>query len=354
MQYIDERAIVSDRVIMKLAAAYKPNVNPLNAKEIIKKITSSKEKEIIGFDYCAKPQYCYDGIRDAFDEIPLPSRPLKKLYKDKIKESKLKFQLLEAIGTEELGVQSRLLYGFPSKKLINKAYDLIQLPQSPPGNKIPLSSAKKILKEQLHKMNLPWKIETKKMVAGALVAPAKSTVFLSSAYKYTDMSIKRLAIHEIGTHAVRSMNARIQPLKIFRNFPNYIGTEEGLAAFNENFTGNLFNDTIRKYAGRVMAVEYAEDHDLIETYQYLKKFLKPNTSAHISLRVKRGLSNSKSLGSFSKDYVYLKGYFEIQKYVKKHPMRFLYYGKTSTDSIKLIKKIEKDLIPIQYYPPLIG
>lgn len=349
---ITPETIASDKAIMKIASSYKSQVSPINIAQITKYISLSTPNSILGFSY-QKEMFDIEDIRAKFSEIQLPSKPLKKLYQEKISESIQKFELAQAVGTEDFAEKSQKVYGFPSKKLISTAYDLLSLEKGPIQKKISLIEAKQILKEELSNLGLPWKVQSRKMLSYANVQPAKSTVTLCSTHRFSERNIKRLAVHEIGTHSVRSMNARLQPLLIFRNFPHYIETEEGLAAFNEEITGYLFNDTIRKYAGRVVAVEYAQEHTLKETYKFLQKYFPNPQALNIAIRVKRGLPNTDTIGAFTKDYVYLKGFLDVRKYLQREPLKHLYYGKISLPWIDLVKKLEPELTPIRYFPPLL-
>lgn len=342
-----------DKDIIKVAASYRSQVSPTNANDIMRYILKKKKDVgIIGFSYNPGKNDVSE-IQERFSQIEIPPRPLKQLYKEKIQESIEKFKLGYARGTANFSEVSESVYGYPSKKLIAKAYDILTLEPGPTHEKITQNEAKKILIQELKRMGLSWKVQSKKMLSYAMVSPAQNTVTLSSTHTFSETTVRRLAIHEIGTHSVRSMNARQQPLKIFRNFPRYIATEEGLAAFNEEITGHLYNDTIRKYAGRVIAVEYAQDHTLMETYNFLKKYFTETQALYIALRVKRGLPNTESHGAFTKDHVYLKGFLDVKEYVKKNPLKNLYYGKVNLEYANLIEKLEPELKPIKYFPPLV-
>jgi uncharacterized protein (TIGR02421 family) len=347
--YITDEVKKVDSEVFKLAGAYRPKINPVNSELASEHTIGGKqfefEYEVNGADH--------SQIKDELSAISVPSGLFSNLYKDKIQELKIKLSLAEAIGTDDFSKKSKQLYGFPKRKLVDKAYSLLELPRDEPEVKIDISDAKQVLEQQLLALKIDWKVSYKKMLTSASVIPEKKEVKLSSSFSFSENTIRRLAIHEIGTHGVRAMNGRLQPLRIFRNFPGYMATEEGLAVFNEEITGLLNNDSVRQYAGRVVAIAYAENHTLAETYKYLCKYFDKETACMISLRVKRGLKNSDSLGSYSKDYVYLKGLFNVEKYAKTKALKYLYYGKVSLEHIKVVQKVEPELNKIKYFPPLI-
>lgn len=362
MVYITKEIKELDSKVVKLAASYKPRVNPSNLYQIQQKILSVdkdgksnllevEKAGILGFSYKQR-QRSFEKEIKALEEIKVPIGAFKKLYRHKIDESIKKLRMLESLGTADFAERSKELYGYPSKELIKKAYEILELPIVEDQETFNAQKAKRLLQKDLDELNLKWKITTKKLLGYALINTAKQSVVLSSNHNFTENTIKRLAVHEIGTHGVRYLNARLQPLKIFKNFPGYLATEEGLAAFNEELSGYLNNKTLKRYAGRVIAVEYAQDHNLFETYVYLKKYFDKSDALSIAMRVKRGLPNSESLGAFTKDYVYLKGFLEVKEYVKKNPLKYLYYGKVNMGYMKLIKKLEKELKPVKFHPLL--
>lgn len=364
MVIITPEIIEFDSKVIRLAAAYRSRATPNNLYMIQQKIlakdtlgTSSlhdveSQVGILGFSYNYRKRDNSDVVQ-ALKDLKVPRGLLKGLYVDKINESILKMKMLEAIGTDRFSDASRKLYGYPDKKLIDKAYGILDLEPNQRGETFSTQKGKTLLKKKLDEMGIKWKINSRKLLGYALVTPSKHQVTLSSNHKYTEETINRLAVHEIGTHGVRYMNAKAQPLKIFKNFPGYLATEEGLAAFTEEITGYLNNDTLRRYAGRVVAVEYAQNHTLLETYDYLKQFFDGANALHIAMRIKRGLPNSESFGAYTKDHVYLRGFMKIKEYIKNNPLRYLYYGKVGVEYLKIIKKLEPELTKIRYFPPLI-
>jgi len=355
--HITEEIKKFDKDVIKLASKYKAIQTPINFHEIQNKIlkynsnNKLKDLEIIGFSYKSKEE-SYQEYINKLKDLKIPRGIFKELYKNKINESINKLNLLENLSKESFSEASKKLYGYPDKNLIDKAYSLLDLPEIVDNEKMSAIKAKNLLEKYLKDLNLDWNINIKNLMGYALIKPSKKQVTLSSNHKFSESTIKRLAVHEIGTHGVRYLNGSLQPLKIFKNFPGYLATEEGLAAFNEELSGYMNNLTLKRYAGRVIAVDYAKDHNLIETFQYLTKYFTNIDAINIAMRVKRGLPNTESLGSYTKDHIYLQGFINVKEYVKKNPLKYLYYGKINMDYLKLIKKIEPELKKIKYHPIL--
>jgi len=153
--------------------------------------------------------------------------------------------------------------------------------------------------------------------------------------------VKRLAVHELGTHALRTENGLLQLLKLFKNgFAKYLETEEGLAAYNEYRSGLMTTSILRNYAGRVIAVNKALKSDFAGTYRHLRKFFSKKMSWKLAVRAKRGLKDTSKPGAYTKDCVYLKGFIEVLKFVKKNDVDALYIGKIGIKDLTLLKEVE--------------
>ena len=130
--------------------------------------------------------------------------------------------------------------------------------------------------------------------------------------------------------------------KIFeKGFPRYLTTEEGLAVVNEEVWNVLDIKTLRAYAGRVLAISKALNNSFKDTYDYLLNYFDTNIAWRLTLRAKRGLADTEESGAYTKDLVYLKGYFLVKDYLKKKGSIIdLYFGKVGVDDIKLLKEIK--------------
>jgi hypothetical protein len=77
-----------------------------------------------------------------------------------------------------------------------------------------------------------------------------------------------------------------------------------------------------------------------ETYNELRKHFNVDTAWRLTLRAKRGLSDTTLPGGLTKDINYLKGYLEIKKFLKDGgDMNKLYYGKIGVQHVSLLDKI---------------
>jgi hypothetical protein len=200
---------------------------------------------------------------------------------------------------------------------------------------------------------MDWKVQKMNMVASASVMPSQRRLYLKRKELFSQRFIKRLKIHEIGTHAVRAENGRLQPFKMFvHGLGGYLETEEGLAVYNEEQFGLLDNTVLRNYAGRVVAVSSATKSSFSDVVEHLQQHFLKKQAVTLALRAKRGLSNGDMPGGFTKDMVYLKGYLALKKHeAAGGDFKPLYVGKVGLQHLKLLEKLP--LVEPKYMPELL-
>ena len=161
------------------------------------------------------------------------------------------------------------------------------------------------------------------------VYPPRKLVTVCRDRKFDVRDPKRLAVHEIGVHALRAANGYVQPFRLLAlGLPGYINTEEGLTSYFEDLTGTMRNNTKRNYAALVIAVDsVARGFEFRQTFDLMRSAgFGENKSWNLSYRVHRG-------GGYLKDHVYLEGYFRIRDFAKKHDLKTLYVGKMGIGDI---------------------
>lgn len=312
---------------------------PLNAK---------KEKEKIFRDKTYNPVLKYSlpksnliQVKKNLLKIRTDSSVIGQLFRQRIKELIIQTDLLRNIGTSVITKYSLDLYSRPSKDLIRKAAKLLDLPSQKEMMKYgKISVAKKFLDSLLTK-GLNWRVVERDMVAAAAFNITEKILYINTGRKFADSDLKRLVVHEVGTHVTRAENGRKQKYKLFYlGFPNYGITEEGLAVYNEDKAGLLSNDVLKNYAGRVVAVDLALKNSFSTVYTNLLEFFNKEEAWTLAMRAKRGLSNTSKPGAFTKDYIYLSGYYMIKDFVRKGGnLKGLYVGKVGVQHLPCLKKL---------------
>ncbi|MBW3002926.1 DUF1704 domain-containing protein [Candidatus Woesearchaeota archaeon] len=295
------------------------------------------------------PQFRYRKIRFSLElmkkrlkRLKIPPGPYQELLEQAREHCLDKVKMLKYLGTPKFTKYCIKVYGKPSTSLLKKARELIELPILKEKNKLTPDKYIPMLQKALEDDGLKdWRIKkVNGLGSSAYVNISDKTVMLRRGQNFSENYVKRLIVHEIGSHVLRAENGIKQQLKIFSSgFPHYMATEEGLAVVNEERRQLLDNETLKKYAGRVIATDMALRHPFSEIYTYMLKYFPRMTAYKIAMRAKRGISDTSQPGGCTKDHVYLKGYLMLKKFVKKGgDLNKLYYGKISLESLPMVEK----------------
>ncbi|MBD3314034.1 DUF1704 domain-containing protein [Candidatus Woesearchaeota archaeon] len=323
-------------------------VNPNNETKERKKFFASKTYE---------PQFTYENYRTNIDKaieqlqaIRFNRSRMGYILKHKRDEHINRFLMLKNRGTSDFTSYSSKVFSKPNKLLVKKARRLLRIEEEKPNPKLDPKEVTETLKTALAFYGFNWEVKQKVMTAKAAVNQAKKQVLVKKGMKFSIDFIKRLITHEIGTHVIRYENGLLQPYKIFATgLPKYFETEEGLAVVNEERAGVLQKRILRIYAARAVAVSMAKDKGFREIYRYLRQFFKPEDAWKITVRAKRGISDTSQPGGLTKDYLYLNGYYKVKNYLKRYSINRLYYGKVSMHYAKVLDRIP-DLAEPKYLP----
>ncbi|MFA6088548.1 MAG: tyrosine/phenylalanine carboxypeptidase domain-containing protein [Candidatus Woesearchaeota archaeon] len=305
------------------------------------------------FTYHDKPTHLSRKIA-IIKDFQFKNEPIDQIFKDKQQELLNKCRLYANIGKEKFTSFSKKVWGRPDKKLIDVAYDILDLDDSPKQENISSKASLFLLKDALREYRIHnlWRIEKMdRTTSAAAVRYHEKVLSLKKKERFSKKYIQRLIVHEVGTHILRYENSLIQPLKILRvGLSDYLTTEEGLAAYNENENDLLSKTVLRQYAGRVVAVDLSLKNSFTDTFKELRRSFDADSAFKLALRTKRGISDSSLAGGCTKDYVYLKGYLQVQDYIESgNSYEDLYIGKVGIENISVIKKIP-EIRPARFIP----
>jgi hypothetical protein len=168
--------------------------------------------------------------------------------------------------------------------------------------------------------------------------------------RFSEEDVRRLLAHEVGSHVLRTVNARAQPETFARlAFGQAVRTEEGLAAWHEEHFGVATASSLTGYAARVLAVGFARDHGIVETTRLLAETVGIERAVDVAVRVKRGLLDPNEPGAFTKDHAYLTGLLELRASLAQDPGQHLDLMATKwpIDAVPLTRELVAagDLIP---------
>lgn len=315
-------------------------VNPVNADEERIRFFESDDYEP-KFRY-EKYKEDLDALRDEIAAVRTDDSVVGRILQE-IKDNYInKTYMLQSRGDAKAFTKySRLVYGSPDSVLVEEAKKLMHIKQEKEEQKY---SSKEVLKKfrlAFFQYGFPWSVMEKEMVSKAAINGSKKIIYIKKDARFSENFLKRLIVHEIGTHVARADNGEMQPYLFFkRGLPGYLMTEEGLAVLNEELN-DCSNNYLRKvYAGRVLAIDYALKHSFRETYNHLREHFSKKVAFRLTLRAKRGVGDAVEHGACTKDINYFKGYLELKKFVKEGgDLSKLYYGKIGIQHIKLIDKL---------------
>jgi len=325
------------------------HLNPINVNDERKKIFN---------DNCYNPHFKYKVKPSDYTQYTKKLHSLETdksvygtLLRKKIIELERMIALLQHIGKRDFTKYSVQLYNKPSQDLVKEAKHILEANEEslweryakkhkPRKQGTPYSrlSLNKIFSDTFKVKRYDWDVIEKEMVAGAAVSTKNKVLYLNKKRPFTAADVQRLIIHEIGTHATRAENGAKQPYKLFHyGFPNYLVTEEGLAAYNEYRHGLLSPTILRNYAGRVIANHHSLKHNFSSVYNHLLDYFPKHDAWTLTLRSKRGLTNTSKPGAFTKDHIYLKGFLAIKHYAEQGgDLTPLMIGKIGLEHIQLL------------------
>jgi len=278
--------------------------------------------------------YDADQLHNRLVSAEIPDSPVGELYHKTIEELDLKNTILTNRGDKDIVRDAaRQIYGKPDEDLVAYAEQLLE--ETEPGTeetKAPVDAdeARQVFDVALQSMGMEdWETEYTDKTTISVKASEK-TIKVPDEREYEQTEPIRLAIHEL-LHAARSANGYNQDQDIFGiGVSGYQDTDEGLAIFLEEQTGFQDQDTLRKYAARVLVTNNVMNgKSFRETFEMLHKDHEIDEDDAFTYTA-RGYRS----GGFAKDHIYLQGYRKIKDYVEEGgDLEDLYKGKVPLEEV---------------------
>ncbi len=281
-------------------------------------------------------------LKNYFDSI---EHPLSSVYINKIENDFLLLKIFNERKNNTATYPSLLtsLYGIPSLDLLCKSKYLLESIGTiePMKESITAKEAQQIFKQELSKRKITnWMVLLNDIPASMSVNSLDKVIKISINKQFNEKKIKSLIVHEIDTHILRYLNGCQQKYKIFQyGFPNYLQTEEGLAILSEDKNKLLSNQDMVEYCCRVIGAYYADKTNFYDLFKKIYKYTNHiDLSYTIATRIKRGLIDTSLYGGYTKDQVYLKGYFKLKEF-NNPTIKKLYCGKIGIEDIPLVDSL---------------
>ena len=312
------------------------HVTPINVEE---------EKKVFFSRGGGNPVFKYKSvrtniskIRQMLEELDIPLTNLGKVYERVRSDFFCRCEIIENIGVNDSVVRevSSRMHGWPNDGCLDYAKRILkEIPNIEIELDVSAGEVCDSLRRKLHDVGLDgWVVKYSKKRLTRTKHTRK--ILVCEERMFSKLDVSRLPVHEVEVHAMRYENGYFQPLKIFGyGFPDFLRTEEGLATYFEELTGNSSGQIFRNYAGRVMAIDCLKRGlNFRECFFELKKYNFSDDEAwNLAVRVYRG-------GGFVKDHVYLEGYLMVKRFVLEGgDLKKLFVGKVGLDDLYLVEDL---------------
>ncbi len=358
-----------NRLSQQLEEIYKQ----LRVEEYNAPLNRNEEKEQLYKNYAVEkaynPQFTYRPVPVGMNkhlqkfirEIEPERNPWEELL---FKDAKQMLDTLETIVTHDpaqITAFSIAADGLPSQKLVQDAYiELSTIKVSPEDETIAAEEASQIMRDALDTIQLfDWEIIIDDvMSASMMVRSVEKKIKIRKGKKFSSHAIKRLLVHEIGTHVFRYTNGAAQKIHLLRlGLSGYMMTEEGMATYHEEKYNLRDLVAARRYALRVIAAQLSLTHSYFDVFTLIAKHTTLDDAFDIASRAKRGFKDTSEYGSHIKDKVYFEGFKKISLHLQANPSDYVYLmgGKVSLDMLPLLQEINSTnlFVPPHYTPELI-
>lgn len=202
---------------------------------------------------------------------------------------------------------------------------------------------------KMHGMEKRFKIVwSSSYVVRTTITPGTVKLRLPVSFRKEDLL--GMLYHEIGTHAVRRVNYEQQPWykqKKKYGFKNYLRTEEGLATLHSLIPHSFKAAFIS--AIRYLAVHWAQQESFAQLWRKLGRYIQdPERRWIITLRQKRGMTDTSKPGGFTKDLVYFEGLVDVYQYLKENDFNItkLYFGKMALEDVEKAVQMNPNYKPL--------
>lgn len=290
--------------------------------------------------------------------------------------------MLERRGTREFSYLSQELYG-SAKDVFHQgdptlaqlgvmmAQSLSQIHDSnlllEEERNIDAQSAIEILQNALDNHFFEHEKQVRVILSDGIIADASAGadyIKIRSDAMFNERDLRILEVHEGLVHIGTTLNGKRQPICTFlsKGPPSSTITQEGLAILMEVLSLVSYPARLKRLANRIRAVELAEDGaTFLDIFEFFRtEGYSEEICYSLSSRVFRG--SLPTLGPFTKDLSYCKGFVTVYNFIQLAVRRgkldripLLFCGKTTLEDIRDLAQLVEEgiLIPPKYLPPQI-
>lgn len=315
-------------------------LNPINTDDELAKWNANAD-HMPQLSYRPLPA-SYKSIKSELQTIPEFESDIGKLITKRAKEMLTQLALLESIGSDDHLHYSRELFRpltSLEKSIVSKITDqsIEKLPHGEPM--LDAEAIKSLFNQQLKALGLSkWKAKVEKTHATNIRIKSNHTVGIPENKKASLRRVKQLIAHEVMAHALTRDRGEKQQWHIFSyGFPQYIYTQEGLAVTHEiKATPEYQEHILYRTARDAFLAEEANRVTGKELMKLLLSMFSPSKAWQVFIRLKRGMTNTHTIGGSGRDAVYFIGQQQIQHL--EDVDKILYSGRVEVGELKIASK----------------
>lgn len=333
---------------MREALDYQVYLTPVNFRE-----ENEKFLEYYKSGKTYNPQYRYtvflqnddnEIINQIRKELQYSKSGIEKILLESINSLSNEMIMYRSIGNDSTFTENAIrVHGKPNCDLLQSAV-LVLREKSAVGSdadEVSAASLATAIRKRLDTYGFSWDVILLDNMASRIsVEPDQHTIYINKYKKFSPTDKKRLIVHEIDTHVLRSENGNRHGFEVLASgTAGSLIHEEGLALYNEWINNVQDNATIRLYAARFIAcckihLSFYDLFDLLVNYGCSLE-----QTMYVVSRIKRGISDTSLPGGYIKDYVYYQGFQEVKHFLLCHPEAYekMYYGSISLGDLDVLK-----------------
>lgn len=339
---IDRALAALDRKIKLLSYVRPLNLTEARAEFLVRPTVNPR--------FVYRTREMVPALRQELAKLPREiAHPLGALYVAKYSEIAKKIDLIAAVGSSDFSACSVALFGGVSAAELRAARQVLATPLVPDTSApVSLEESVAFFRAGLQRVGLTqWEVVVSDTSVARVQVTKTRKLLLSQQAVFTKHQLASVFAHEIETHAFRYENGLRQPYQIFsRGTADYLGTEEGLAIYNQRQLQAPLGTRARGPEYAVFAIAKAAKCSFVQLFAELMETfpLTPEDAWEICAKVKRGLSDTAQPGAFTKNHLYFSGYRAVSAFLQApatHVERYrsLYAGKIAIVDVPLIQGV---------------
>ena len=333
----------------------------------------------LDFEPANKREEFYVIERDVIKQLGQFS-PIGKIMQRICREYRMVVRLLEQRGTKEFSSISEELYGTSSdafhagdptvadlgEMMLDTlaSVDRSLILQIEPKN-ITSELAVQTLQQRLNNVFAPLQMPVTVQLSDGIIADAAAGadyIKIRKEAMFNERDIRVLEVHEGWAHLGTTLNGSAQPICTFlsKGPPSSVVTQEGLAILLEILSLASYPFRLRRLANRIRGVAIAEQGGtFLDVFNYfMDEGFDQEHSYSNTVRVFRG--STPTLGPFTKDLCYNKGFILVYNYIQLavrkgmlNRIPLLFCGKTVLDDMRSLAQLVEEgiVLPPRFLPP---